>query len=228
MRYKSLIWIYILPLLAFVFSSCEDNTRFYRTGRVVIYYATISDYNLPKNIVRSYSKVEAGKFSYRIDIVDEDFASVLDVIEQNDNADRYIELQAKYKDYPKHPIVAEEWFPDGWRLDPCCSVIIDSLVGIEITALEDWNSNYPKGSLLNSIFEVSYSSLKRYIDSGFTTDRDKLFTCRVDDVSTTPIELLELGITYLTTTQLPAVESPNVNVKYYFSSGNILECQTVK
>lgn len=154
-------------------------------------------------------------------------ASLEDVIEQSDNADRYIELQAKYKDYTKHPIQADEWYYEGWRFSSYCFVILESIVGVEITALEDWNDNYPKGSDLSGIFTFSYQSPKPYIESGFTTNIKEWYVCNVTDIPSNPIELPMLS-TLLTTTELPTAEQPNVNVRYYFSSGNILECQTAK
>ncbi len=229
MRNNNLIRICVLLLFAVVFNACEDGKGVYKTGKTIIYYATITDYHRAESIKHIRSKVEDGRFLCKVYVImGDDVTSIYDVICQNDNADRYLEMQAKYKDYPKQPIIAEEWFPEGWRLDHLCSVIIDNLVDVEITALENWNENYPKGSNLSGIFTFSYQSPKAYIESGFTTDIDETFTCKVDEISTSPIELLRYGMTYLTTTELPTAERPNVNIKYYFSNGDILECQTVR
>ncbi len=216
-------------ICAIAVTMCEttNGDKVYPTGKTVIYYATITDYCHPTEINYIDSKVEDGKLLCQLYVGMDYIASILDVIEQNDNADRYIEMQAVYKDYPKHPIIAEHWTVIGWKFNHHCCVIIDNLVGIEITALENWSENYPKGSDLSGIFTFSYQSPKAYIESGFTTDMDETFTCKVDEISTSPIELLRCGMTYLTTTELPTAERPYVNIKYYFSNGDILECQTL-
>ena len=228
MRGNSLIRICILGLLTIVCSACEDGRNtIYRTGKIALFYATISDYCTPNRSYCDYCKKEGNEFVYGIEVVEDSCASVCDVLYESVNAEKYFEFQATYGDYPKRPMTLEDWEPDGWKsLEPYCVIVAD-LVKVEIVAIDDWNENYPKGSLLNTLFELRYSSPNNYIKSGFTTDKRETFVCDVDDIPSNPIELLCCNtVTILATTELPTAERPNVNVKYYFSNGEILECQT--
>lgn len=218
---------FVVLLSLLLFSGCamemNNNTPIYQTGREAIYYATISTYCTPGRLAYSYCGSKEGEFFYWIDIVGNQIASVADVIEQTNRAERYFELQERYNDYPKHPMTLYEWTYDGWLLPPYHVMIYD-LIKVDIIALEDWNDHYPKGTLLNSIFKLSYYSPKNYIESGFTTDANEMFVCNVEDIPNKPIELIScMQTTYLTTTELPTVARPDVHIKYYFSNGSILE-----
>lgn len=216
----------VILFCAIAVSMCSNNSGA-PTGRIALFYATISDYCTPEAIYCRQCKKEDGKFKCWIDIDVDVCASIRDVLSQRENAEIYFDYQAKYDDYPRTPKVFTEWDYDGWITPAQLFVIVDDIIKIEITALEDWNDNYPKGSDLSGIFTSSYQSPKPYIESGFTTDIRELLVCNVTDIPSNPIELLML-YTLLTTTELPTAEQPNVNVRYYFSSGNILECQTAK
>ncbi len=215
-------------ICAIIVSMCStNNSPIYRTGKTALFYATISDYCMPDRAYCSYCNKTNGEFMFAMQVVGESCATVYDVLYGEANAERYFEFQARYNDYPKVPMFIEHWNIEGWISSEPYFVTVEDITKIEITALENWNENYPKGSDLSGIFTFSYQSPKAYIESGFTTDMDETFTCKVDEISTSPIELLRCGMTYLTTTELPTAERSNVNIKYYFSNGDILECQTL-
>lgn len=213
----------ILLIISSISCNNKDNSKSYITGDIALFYATISTYCAPDRLAFSYCGSREGEFFFWIDIVGNQIASVADVIEQTNRAERYFELQERYNDYPKRPVKILNKYPEGWLL-PSHHVVIYDLIKVDIIALEDWNDHYPKGSLLNSIFKLSYYSPKNYIESGFTTDANEMFVCNVEDIPNKPIELIScMQTTYLTTTELPTVARPDVHIKYYFSNGSILE-----
>jgi hypothetical protein len=98
------------------------------------------------------------------------------------------------------------------------------LEGIELTALTDYNENYPANSSLNSIAELGYWDVVDYISENYPYDSE---LCRVNPSEITkenPVKLpsLDAGALYLRMLELPTPDKQAVvQVKLTFGTDPI-------
>ena len=150
------------------------------------------------------------------------YASLLDVLENTEDADKYTDIQYKFGDCnPKSErvLVAD----NSHFVYSKINCVKECIEDITITALTDYNELLTACSDLSDLFTVEYQSVMPYIERGFTGDKQTVVVQKVADIAQNPIKLLCTEPLKFTTTTLPTNDRAKIEFCFTLDSGRSIK-----
>lgn len=145
--------------------------------------------NMCKCRVTTTSTVEDGNISINLVLYAQQASSVDDYAKHKKKS-HYYKLCQKYDDLYYGQDIRYSTMP-GMDYNNGVSAFSEIITGISIVSDDDWNIEYPRGTLLNDLFSVKCVTLYPYIQSRYMLDNDRSsIDMQLSDISENNLKML--------------------------------------